>query len=69
MKRGRENDWKGIRREEIIQNHDHYTVLYYVTEDRSKLLIDLDSPIVMEMYSSGILGEKKLCNQMSVALC
>lgn len=44
-------------------------ILDYATEDRLKLLIGLDSAIVMEMYSSGILGVKKLCNQLSVALC
>lgn len=44
-------------------------ILYYATESRLKLLIGLDSAIVMEMYSSGILGMKKLCNQVSEALC
>lgn len=39
-------------------------ILYYAAEDRLKLLIGLDSAIVMEMYSSGILGAKKLFNQM-----
>jgi len=66
VKRGRESDWKGIRRESF---KTMTIILYYVTEDHLKLLIGLDSAIVMEMYSSSILGVKKLCNQMSVALC
>lgn len=39
-------------------------ILYYVTEDRLKLLISLDSAFDMEMYNSSMLGTKELLNQI-----
>ncbi len=47
-------------------------ILYYAAEDRLKLLIGLDSAIVMEMSNLGILGVKKTIQSnavISVVLC